>query len=69
MVQRFESMQTAFLESLREMQARVERHRAEHIEDVKLSAQRMAEAIQAVQAMQARTSGRPPPTSGTNARK
>ena len=60
---RFEAMQVQFLTALREMQEeaseQVERHRSEHLADVKLSAQRMSEAIQAVQQMQARSSQRP----------
>lgn len=74
MVSRFEKMQAGFLEALQRMEAGLERHRTEHLEDVKLSAQRMSEAIAAVQAIQARSSSRPSsqsttPSSPTSERK
>ncbi len=58
---RFETMQAAFLDALKEIREeaseQIERHRGEHLADVKLSAERMSEAIRAVQQMQTGTRG------------
>lgn len=61
MLTRFETMQAAFLgalEQIREEAAeQIERHRSEHLADVKLSAERMSEAIRAMQQVQAGSRG------------
>ena len=62
MAARFESMQERFTTALRDANDRADRHRNEHLDDVKLYSQRLSEVIQA---FRDRTSSRPSSQSTT----